>query len=152
MTFNLIFHKNKLYKTLSYWSRDTSNFNFSEKGLELVSPPYSTYDFSRKMFLMLHSINWPNFIVWFLLLLEICALQFCYSGCDVIKFEINIIFLINPFCHMTKMSRQKLKHLENRKSFLREIKTIFNIFKGLSATKNCLWPESAPINGQQMLT
>ena len=41
------------------------NFHFSEKGLGLVSPPHFVYDFSRKIFLMLHSINWPNFIVWF---------------------------------------------------------------------------------------
>ena len=36
------------------------NFNFSEKGLELGSPPnfvYDLYGFSRKIFLMLHSPN-----------------------------------------------------------------------------------------------
>ena len=33
------------------------NFNFSEKGLGLVSPSHFAYDFSRKMFLMLHAIN-----------------------------------------------------------------------------------------------
>ena len=37
-------------------------FNFLEKSLGLVSPPHFAYDFSRKMFLMLHSIHWPNFI------------------------------------------------------------------------------------------
>ena len=31
-------------------------FNFSEKGLGLVFPPHSLYDFPRKMFLMLYSI------------------------------------------------------------------------------------------------
>ena len=31
------------------------NFNVSEKGLGLVSPPHSLYDFSRKIFLMLYS-------------------------------------------------------------------------------------------------
>ena len=61
----------KLYKTLDYWSRDVLNFNFSEKGLGLVSPPHFVYDFSRKMFLMLHCINWPNFIAWLPLLLDI---------------------------------------------------------------------------------
>ena len=49
----------------------TLNFDFLEKGLGIVSPPYFVYDFSRKMFLMLYSINWPNFIVWLPLLLEI---------------------------------------------------------------------------------
>ena len=33
------------------------NFNFSEKSLELVSLPHFEYNFSREMFLMLHSIN-----------------------------------------------------------------------------------------------
>ena len=46
------------------------DFNFPEKGLGLVSPTDFVYDFSRKMFLMLHSINWPNFIVWLSLHLE----------------------------------------------------------------------------------
>ena len=47
------------------------NFNFSEKGLGPVSPSHFMYDFSRKMFLMLNSINWPNFIVSLPLLFEI---------------------------------------------------------------------------------
>ena len=33
------------------------NLNFSEEGLELVSPPHFVYDFSRKTFLILHSIK-----------------------------------------------------------------------------------------------
>ena len=36
---------------------------------------------------------------------------------------------------MTKNSRQKLKYLENKKCL-----------KGLSAAKNCLRPESAPLS------
>ena len=71
MALNLAYNKNKLYKTLDYWSRDILNFNFVEKGLGLVSLSHFAYDFSRKMFLMLHSINWPNFIVWLPLRLEI---------------------------------------------------------------------------------
>ena len=67
----LAYNKIKRYKTLDYRSRDKLNFNFSEKGLGLVSLSHFVYNFSRKMFLMLHSINWPNFIVRLLLLLEI---------------------------------------------------------------------------------
>ena len=37
--------------TLNYWSRDMLNFNFSRKGLGIVSPTYSVYDFIRKFFL-----------------------------------------------------------------------------------------------------
>ena len=33
------------------------NFNFLEKGVGLVSPTHLMYDFLRKMFLMLHSVN-----------------------------------------------------------------------------------------------
>ena len=33
------------------------NFNFSEKGLGLISPLHFVHDISRKMFLMLHSIT-----------------------------------------------------------------------------------------------
>ena len=40
------------------------NFDFLEKGLGIVGPPYFMFDLSRKMFLMLYSINWLNFIVW----------------------------------------------------------------------------------------
>ena len=44
---------------MDYWSKDMLNFDFSEKGLELVSSSHFVYDFLRKMFLMLYSINWP---------------------------------------------------------------------------------------------
>ena len=71
MALNLGYDKNKLYKTLDYRSRDMLNFNFPEKGLGLGSPPHFLYDFSRKMFLMLYSSNWQNFIVCLALLLEI---------------------------------------------------------------------------------
>ena len=33
------------------------NFDFLEKGLGIVSLPHFVYDFSRKIFLMLYSIN-----------------------------------------------------------------------------------------------
>ena len=33
------------------------NFNFSEKGLGLVFPPHLVNDVSRKMFLVLHSVE-----------------------------------------------------------------------------------------------
>ena len=42
--------QNKIYKTLEYWSRDTLNFDFLEKGLGLVSLQHFVYDFSRKCF------------------------------------------------------------------------------------------------------
>ena len=67
-----IYNKHKFYKTLYYWSRDILNFGFLEKGLGIVvSLSHFVYDFSTEVFLMSYPINWPNFIVWLLLLLEI---------------------------------------------------------------------------------
>ena len=40
-------------------------FVFLEKGLGIISPSHVANNFSRKMFLMLYSINWPTLIVWF---------------------------------------------------------------------------------------
>ena len=68
---NLAYNKSKLYKTVDYWSRDILTFDFLEKDQGIVSPPHFVYDFSRKMFLVLYSINWANFIVWLSLVLEI---------------------------------------------------------------------------------
>ena len=53
------------------------------------------------MFLMLYSINQPNFMAWLPLLLEIlgnmCIAIVCYPGCEVMDFEINLIILIKQF-------------------------------------------------------
>ena len=101
MVINLAYNKNKLYKVSDYRSRDMFNFDFLEKGQGIVSPPYFVNDFSRKMFLMLYSINWPHFIVWLPLLLETLDSTYiaivCFPGFDVINFEINLIFLISLF-------------------------------------------------------
>ena len=69
------------------------NFDFLEKGLGIISPPHFMYDFSRKMFLMLNSINWPNFIVWLPLVLEILRNMhiICLVNCDIMSFEINLL-------------------------------------------------------------
>ena len=60
---------------------------------------------SGLLFLVLGKLKLFHFIV-------------CFPGCDVINFEINLIFLIKPFFYMTKKSRQKFKYFENGKSFL----------------------------------
>ena len=104
----MAYNKNKLHKNLGNWSRDMLNFGFLEKGLGQVSPPHFLYDFSRKMFLMLYSIKWLNFIVQLSLLLEIldsiCIAVVCFPGCDAINSEINLVSLIKPFFYMTKKS------------------------------------------------
>ena len=77
----LLYNKDKLHKTLGYWSRDMLNYNFSGKGLELVSPPHFMYDFWKKMFLVLHSINWSSFIAWLPLLWEILGIMCISTVC-----------------------------------------------------------------------
>ena len=44
----LAYNRNKLFKTLHYWSRDMFNFDILDKGLGIVSPAHFVYDFSKK--------------------------------------------------------------------------------------------------------
>ena len=117
---NLAYYENKLYKTLDYWSKDMLNFHLLEKGLGIVSPPHFVFDFPRKTFLMIYFINWPNFIVWLLFLIEIlvnmCMIIFCFPGCNVMSFEINLIFLIKPFLYMTKKWTKFLNILRKKRT------------------------------------
>ena len=64
-------NKNKICKTLEYWSSDMLNFDFLEKGQWIISPPHFVHDFSEMMFVRVYSINWPGFIARLSLLLEI---------------------------------------------------------------------------------
>ena len=75
---------------------------------------------------MLHSINRPNFIVWLSLLLELLG-NMCIT---IVSQAVMLwpIFLIKPFWYMSKKSTQKLKYLENEKSFWAEIKNDFLSF------------------------
>ena len=41
-----------------------------------------------------------------------------YSGCEVINFKINFMFLIKPFfLHGEKVKKKKIKYLENKYVF-----------------------------------
>ena len=126
----LAYNEKKLYKTLDYWSRDMVNLDFLGKRLGIVSPLHSVYEFSKKCFLC--SINWPNFIIWlpflFGILGNMCIAIVCFTGFYIINFELNLIFLINPFFYKTKKSRQKFKYLENERNFYGEIKSICHHF------------------------
>ena len=114
--------------TLHYWSIDMLNFDFLEKGLTVCSPHF-VHDFSRKMFLIFYSVNWPNLIAWLRLILQnMCIATIYFQECDVKNLEINHIFLIKPFFYLTKKWRQKLQYLENKKSFQVVIKSIFHHF------------------------
>ena len=102
-------------------SKEMLNFHFSGKGQEIFSTLHFVYDFSRKMFFMLFSINWANIIVWLPLLLKILGNMLIsivfFPDCDGINFEINLIFLIEPFFYMDKNSRQNLNILRTKRHF-----------------------------------
>ena len=105
------------------------------------SQPDFVYSFSRKMFLVLYSISWPNFIGWLPLLLgtlvNICIVIVCFIGCDVINFEINHIFLIKQIFYIIKNSRQKSwKRREISMSNKRDFKRLFSCQK-MSHTREC---------------
>ena len=96
------------------------NNDFLEKGLEIVSPQFM-YDFSTKMFLccilLTDQISLPDCIYFLRYWVNTRVAIVCFSGCVAINFEIKLIFLIKLFPYMTKKSRQKIKYLENQKSF-----------------------------------
>ena len=103
-----------------------------KKGLELITLPHFLYDFWRKIFLSLHSINWSNFSVWLLLtfaiLGNISIAIVCWSGCDIINFEINFIFPIKPFFVCDQNVETKIQRTWERKQFLRRNKNYFSSF------------------------
>ena len=114
----LAYNRNKQFKTLNYWSRDMLNFDFLDKGLGTVSPAHFVYDFSTNM---LYSIKWPNCIAWLPLLLEIlgnmCIALFVKQVVTSWILKLSWSFKSSRFFYMTKKSWQKLKYLENEKSF-----------------------------------
>ena len=119
----------------------------TKSGLELVFLPHFLHNFYRKIFISGYSINWPHAILWLPLIPEIsnnvCMVILCYPGCDVINFEVNLIFLIKPFFYISKKLRQKFRYLENEKSFSDETKSIFHHFwrDTTEANKNCFFLE-----------
>ena len=104
---NLTCNEEKLQKTLHYWFRDKLKFDCLEKGLGIVSPPYFVDDFLRKVFVMLYSSNWANFIVWLPLLLEILGNVF-----QLFAFQVVMSLIL------------KLTYLSNQAVFLHDQKFI----------------------------
>ena len=85
-----------------------------------TSLPVTLYYFWRKIFSFLYSCTWPNFVVWLPLLHEIlgdiCIAIVCYPGCDVMNFEINLIFLIKQFFLHDQKVTTKIKISWERKT------------------------------------
>ena len=108
-----------------------------KRGLELVFLPQFLLNFWRKIFVLLYFINWPNFIVWLLLLCEIfdnmCLAIVCKPSCDAMNFEVNLILLIKSFFLHDQNVVTKTKISSERKELLRwNKKAFFIIPKGLS--------------------
>ena len=118
------------------------NFDLLEKDLGIVSPPHFVPDISKKMFLMLYSINWPILIAWLFLLLEIlinmCIAIVCFPRFDVINLEIELIFLIKSLFYMNKESRQILNILRTKRAFKMKKEHILTFLKGFH------WPKIIP--------
>ena len=96
-----------------------NSFLKTKRGLELVSLCHFPHDFWRKIFPLLYFINRSTFTVWLPLLPEILNNMFILivykSGCDVINFEVHLIFLIKPF--FLRWSKSQGKDLENENNF-----------------------------------
>ena len=119
----LAYNRNKLFKTLHYWSRDMLNFDFLDKGLGIVSPAHFVYDFWTKMFLMLYyillttQISLPGFL-YFLGYWAICVLQlFVIHVVTSWILKLALSFQPSRFFYMTNGPWQKPKYLENENSF-----------------------------------
>ena len=123
----------QLRHTIKANYRKVQAVHLLEKGLELVSPPHFVHDFSRIIFLMLYSVNRPNFNPWLPLFLEIlvsrCIVIIPVPVDDFINFEIKQSFLIKPFSYMIKQLGQKFECLKNKE---------ISIFKGFSIARNWL--------------
>ena len=72
------------------------NFEFLEKGLGLVTPPYYIYDFLTKWFpcyiLLTDQISLSDSLE---IVDNICVVIISFSVDDVVSFEINLFFKIN---------------------------------------------------------
>ena len=135
-------------KTNCIKSGDKLNFDFLEKCLVIVFRPHCVYDFTRKIFLMLYLIIWPNVIVWLHLRPEIwgniCIAIVCFSSCDDINFKILLIFLIKAFFTWSKYYKN-LNMLRTKRDFKGKQKAFLIILKGFAVAKSCLRPKSVPI-------
>ena len=98
---------------------------FKKNWLELISLPHFLHDFWREIVLTLYLINWPNFIVWLSLLLEIfgnmCILIIWCRFSDIINFEIKHSVLVKPLFNISKSSGKKSQVNSQERKILKSI-------------------------------
>ena len=116
------------------------NFDFSEKGLGLVPPPHLFQGYSRKMFLVLHSFNWPISLsdcLYFLRYWSKCVLQlFVYRIVKLYNLKLTLSFSWSCFDIWPKSQEKNVNILRMERAFEVKLKAFFTIFKGLSVDKN----------------
>ena len=97
---------------------------------------------------MIYSINWPNFIAWLTLRLEIlgnmCIVIICCPLCNAINFEINLSFFVKPSSYMTKKAMTKIKYLKtelvwNKKYFSWFLKLSLKQMGAISFQNDRFW-------------
>ena len=134
------------------------NFDFLEKGLGIVSPSHFEYDFSGKIC----SINWPNFIAWLPLLLQIlgkvCIASVRFPACNVVSFEINFVFQDKKLknFHLPKIVSDLRVHLSRLIYKVIQLAQTSNILKeSLMAETNlkfCVVIDSIPSHQHKLYT
>ena len=93
--------------------------------------------FKKNIFRVMHSVNWPNVMVWLTLLLEIwgnmCIVTACCLVCDVTNFEIILCFLYGAiFPHDQKSKYKNLNILRTKRTLKMKSKGFCTIFKEIS--------------------
>ena len=117
--------------------------------------PCYVYHFLRKMILMLYSIIRPNFTVSLSLFLEIldnmCTAIVCFPHCDVINFEINLIFLTKQFSTWTKTPDKNLNIMTTKRAFKLKWKNFQYFWRALSCQKfSHTWWDVFTLNFKQI--
>ena len=103
-----------------------------------IPPPSLEWGFARPH---RNRVNWPNFILWSLLLYEVlgnmCIVILCEPGCNVINFEINI-FPIKQCYQGDQKVKTNIQISWDRKALLSSFKYILWILWDLVSLKQIL--------------
>ena len=123
------------------------NIDVLEKVLGIVSAPYITYNFSRKIFLLYSAKGRISFsdCLYFLRYQAMCVLQLFFS--QVVTtwiLKLNLPFS-SRFSAWSESEYKNLYILRTKRLFKVKQKAIFLIIKGLSIAKNCLRPKSVSV-------
>ena len=121
-------------------------FQKIKRSLDLVFLLHFPHNFGRKIFILLYSITWPNFIVRLPLLSEIlgnmCIAIVWKPGCDIMISKLTLSFSNQAVIPTWPKSLDKNLNISRmERAFKTKQKAFFIIFKGLSIKeiKKCFW-------------